>query len=171
MKTCTRCGKTLSIDNFYKRKRSNDGHTSECKNCTWDINKTYRNTENGFMTNLFLRIKYRVKNSNRIKNMSEKDKQRHVCTITKKRFIELWELHKEKYGYTCALTGVPIVPKPTSNKESNKSNSISVDRLNPAIGYTEENIIFVSNKVNQMKSAVTKELCIAIVKAHEERGL
>ena len=171
MKICTRCGKELSIEGFYKRTKSKDGHTSECKSCTWDINKTYRSTENGFMTNLFLRIKYRTTNSQRIKLMSEEDKQRHICTITKKRFIELWELHKEKYGYTCALTGVPIVPKATSNKESNKSNSISVDRLNPAVGYTEENIIFVSNKVNQMKSAVTKELCIAIVKAHEERGL
>ena len=46
-----------------------------------------------------------------------------------------------------------------------------MDRLNPEIGYTKENIIFVSNKVNNMKNAVTKELCVAIVKAHEERGL
>jgi methionine salvage enolase-phosphatase E1 len=56
-------------------------------------------------------------------------------------------------------------------KETNKSNTVSVDRLDPNIGYTEENIIFVSNKVNQMKSAVTKELCIAIIKAYKERGL
>lgn len=171
MKTCTRCGKTLSLDNFYKRKKTTDGLNSECKKCSMNINKHYRSTENGFITNLFLRIKYRVNNSQRIKNLPEKEKDKHRCNITKKRFIELWELHKERYGYTCALTGVPIVPKPTSMKETNKSNSVSVDRLNPAIGYTEENIIFVSNKVNQMKSAVTKELCIAIIKAHEERGL
>jgi methionine salvage enolase-phosphatase E1 len=56
-------------------------------------------------------------------------------------------------------------------KETNKSNTVSVDRLDPNIGYTEENIIFVSNKVNQMKNAVTKELCIAIIKAYKERGL
>jgi hypothetical protein len=171
MKTCTRCGKTLSFDNFYKRKKATDRLNSECKNCTWDINKTYRRTENGFMTNLFLRIKYRVTNSQRVKNLPEKEKDKHRCTITKERFIELWELHKERYGYTCALTGVPIVPKPTSMKETNKSNSVSVDRLDPNVGYTEENIIFVSNKVNQMKSAVTKELCIAIIKAYEEKGL
>ena len=68
------------------------------------------------------------------------------------------------------MTEEIIVHKTTTKELTNKSNSISVDRLNPEIGYTKENIIFVSNKVNNMKNAVTKELCIAIVRAHEERN-
>ena len=64
-----------------------------------------------------------------------------------------------------------MVLKVTNHSESNKSNTLSVDRLNPEVGYTEENIIFVSSKANQMKNAVTKDLCIAILKAYEERGL
>jgi hypothetical protein len=69
------------------------------------------------------------------------------------------------------IVGSFLSRKDIGRNETNKSNSLSVDRLNPRIGYTKENTIFVSNKVNNMKNAVTKELCIAIVKAHEEKGL
>ena len=90
--------------------------------------------------------------------------------MTKEEFFQLFEEHKKIYGYTCALTGEPIFHKTNSHKDSTKSNSISVDRLNPKIGYTKENIIFVSTKANNLKNAVTKELCIAILKEYEKRG-
>ena len=33
MKTCTKCGAEKPIEMFYARKKSRDGHTSECKEC------------------------------------------------------------------------------------------------------------------------------------------
>jgi len=170
VKTCTKCKKEFSLNFFYKKKERKDGHSSRCKKCELLTSRLWANSEKGFINRLFIRINAKTRHK-RFRNLSEKEKNKHRCYVTKEKFINLWELHKKKYGYTCALTGVEIIPKTTSNKEINKSNSISVDRLNPAIGYTEENIIFVSNKVNQMKSAVTKELCIAIIKAYEEKGL
>lgn len=41
-KTCPKCGRTLTIDNFYKR--SNDTLYSYCKECTKAINRKDRNT-------------------------------------------------------------------------------------------------------------------------------
>jgi hypothetical protein len=49
-------------------------------------------------------------------------------------------------------------------------NGFSVDRLNPNIGYTKENTIFITNAANKSKNAVTKELCISILKVYEEKG-
>jgi methionine salvage enolase-phosphatase E1 len=51
------------------------------------------------------------------------------------------------------------------------SNAVSVDRLDPNIGYTEENIIFISNEANKLKNAVTKDLCIKILELYKEKGL
>jgi phage FluMu protein Com len=170
MKKCTGCGKILSFSNFSKHIRKKDGYATQCKECLKILNSIYSNTEHGYLTHLYQGIKRR-ESQKRFENYSEEEKAKRRCYITKKEFFELWELHKKKYGYTCALTGVPIVHKTSTLKSMNKSNGISVDRLDPSIGYTKENIIFVSNKANQMKNNVTKDLCVAIIKAHEERGL
>jgi hypothetical protein len=155
---------------FYKRKDRIGGLSVQCKKCEAVATSKYSNTERGFLIRIYLRINSRTKHK-RFINLSEKEKDKHRCYMTKEEFFMLWEEHKLKYGYNCALSGKKIVHKTTNRKETNKSNSISVDRLNPKIGYTKENTIFVSNKVNNMKNAVTKELCIAIVKAYEEKGL
>lgn len=41
LKTCTKCGKTLPLDKFYKLKSSKDGLRSWCKECSKAANKTY----------------------------------------------------------------------------------------------------------------------------------
>jgi hypothetical protein len=170
MRQCSTCKDRLSLDLFYKRKGRKGGLSVQCKKCETITIGKYQNSEHGFMLRLYLRIKSRVNHSRGAK-MPENEKSRIRCYMTKEEFLMLWEKHKLKYGYKCALSGEEIFHKTTGRNETNKSNSISVDRLNPRIGYTKENTIFVSNKVNNMKNAVTKELCIAIVKAHEEKGL
>lgn len=169
MRRCTTCKRYFSLNFFYKRKNTREGLSVQCKKCESAATSKYSNTEKGFLIRLYLRINSRTKHQ-RFKGLSEKEKDKHRCYVTRKEFFDLWEEHKLKYGYKCALTRNIIVHKTTTKELTNKSNSISVDRLNPEIGYTKENIIFVSNKVNNMKNAVTKELCIAIVRAHEERN-
>jgi hypothetical protein len=130
----------------------------------------YANTEKGALTVLYISIRKKIKNTRYI-NFTEEEKNRHRCHLTKEQFLKKWEEHVLKYGYNCALSGEEIVFKRTNHKDSVKSNAVSVDRLNPKIGYTEDNLIFVSSKINNMKGAVTKELCLAILKAHEEKGM
>jgi hypothetical protein len=78
--------------------------------------------------------------------------------FTKEEFIELWEQHKKDRGYTCHLTGIDIfckVKRTTDDKDfinmTGFSNAVSVDRLDPNVGYTKENIIFIGNEANKNK--------------------
>jgi len=169
MKKCTMCKKILKLNWFNKKRASRDGYRSSCKTCNKKTSVLYFNTERGYLTNIYNSIKQKVYKV-RYNNFSEKEKDKYRCHMTKEQFFQLFEDHKKIFGYTCALSGEPIVHKTTSHKDSNKSNSVSVDRLDPRLGYTAENIIFVSSKVNNNKNAVTKELCIAILKEYEKRG-
>ena len=171
MKICSICKESLSFNDFFKNKwYKKDGLSAYCKKCSKKADLKYANTEKGALTVLYISIVRKIKNT-RYVNFSEEEKNKHRCHITKEQFLKKWEDHVLKHGYNCALSGEEIVFKRTSHKDSVKSNAVSVDRLNPKIGYTEDNIRFVSSKINNMKGAVTKELCLAILKAHEEKGL
>ena len=170
MKICSICKELLPFQDFNKNKwHKKDGLSTYCKKCRKKVDFKYANTEKGALTVLYTSIARKIKNPRYI-NFSEQEKDRHRCHITKEQFLKKWAEHRLKYGYKCALSGEDIVFKRTSHKDSVKNNGVSVDRLNPKIGYTEDNIIFVSNKTNNLKGAVTKELCIAILKAYEERN-
>jgi len=169
MKTCCMCKQSLPLNCFAPRKESKDGFRGNCKNCHKKLFKKYATTEKGSLNILYNTMTKKIR-SKRYINFSEAEKDKYRCHVTKKEFIELFEKHKKIFGYTCALTGVKITFEKKNHSESNKSNSLSVDRLDPNIGYTKENIIFVSSKANNNKNAVTKNLCIAILKAYEERG-
>ena len=171
MKTCAICKKSLPLNDFDKNKwYKKDGLSTHCKKCRKEADLKYANTEKGALSVLYISMVRKIKNPRYI-NFSEEEKNRHRCHMTKEQFLKKWEDHKLKYGYKCALTGEEIIFKRTNHKDSVKNNGVSVDRLNPEIGYTEDNIIFVSNKTNNIKGPVTKELCIAILKAYEEKGL
>ena len=171
MKKCSICKELLSFNDFNKNKwYKKDGLSTHCKECRKKADFKYGNTEKGSLSIIYLSIVRKIKNPRYI-NFSEEEKDKHRCYMTKEQFLKKWEQHVLKHGYKCALSGEEIVFKRTSHKDSVKSNAVSVDRLNPKIGYTEDNIIFVSSKINNMKGAVTKELCLAILKAHEEKGL
>jgi len=169
MRKCNKCKLELDLTHFCVHKASKDGINIYCKACIKKQYKVYSNTEHGYMTNLYRNLRRRVLQK-RFENYSEQEKAKRRCYITREEFFNLWEQHKKKYGYTCALSGEFIYFVTGTTSESKTNNGISVDRLDPKIGYTLENTIFVSNKTNQMKCNVTKELCIAIIKAHEERN-
>ena len=162
------------VENFFVRKKSKDGYSSKCKKCETQQSIEYARTEIGYLTVCYSSIKNRYKNV-RYRSLSEKEKEPHRCNITKKEFFELWEEHKKNFGYRCRLTEIKIIlERAVDNKKrrfAGYSNAMSVDRLNPLIGYTKENIIFVSNEANKIKSGVTKDICIKVLKLYEEKGL
>ena len=175
-KKCTRCGfETTEIRKYFGvRNASKDGLNYQCKKCKAEIKTIYLETESGFMINLYQTINKKVR-AKRYKNSTEKEKDKHRCYITKKEFLDLWEEHKKIFGYRCRLTGIKMVCKKAPGKKGTGflgySNGVSADRLNPNIGYTKENTIFISNEANKLKNAVTKELCIKILKLYKEKGL
>lgn len=169
-KQCNSCKKILIISNFSKDSTKKDTFRTQCKDCTKITCFKYSNTEYGYLSNLFRYLKQREFHK-RYKYSSDEEKSKRRCYVTKEQFFTLWEEHKKRYGYTCSLTRQTIFHKTSNNSDSKTNNGISVDRLDPSIGYKLENIIFVSNRTNQMKCNVTKELCVAILKAYEEKGL
>ena len=175
-KKCNGCGfETTDIKkHFHVAKNNIGGYKHYCKECTYKNSLIYNNTEHGFLMNLFNSVLKKVKNV-RYKDLSEKEKDKHRCYITKEEFFELWEEHKKRFGYRCRLTGIKMVCQRAKGKKGagflGYSNGVSADRLDPNIGYTKENTIFISNEANKLKNAVTKELCIKILELYKEKGL
>ena len=159
---------------FSKFYLSKDGLKSQCKICDKKGGTIYNNTERGFIVNLYGSMKKKIR-AKRYSHLTEKEKEKYRCHITQEEFFELWEDHKKRFGYHCRLTGVKIVCQRAQNGKGLRylgySNAVSVDRLDPNIGYTKDNIIFISNEANKIKNAVTKDLCIKILKLYEEKGL
>jgi Thiamine biosynthesis protein (ThiI) len=168
MKTCTSCKQQKELKEFNKFKITHDGYEYACRACRKIAVNIWRSAEKGFIRNLYSSMKKRIK-SGIHKNASEENKKKYRVYLTIEEFEDLWKQHKEKYGYKCLLTGVEMTHVP-SKKGMNISNNISADRLDPNIGYTKENIIFVSANINTKKGAVTKELCQAILKQYKKRG-
>ena len=69
IKTCSKCGRKLSINKFYKDKRSKDRLCSECKKChyitTTNARKKFYLTLDGHLSRLFSDVKRRCNNPNR----------------------------------------------------------------------------------------------------------
>jgi hypothetical protein len=176
IKKCCKCGfETEEIKkHFHKCTRLKDGFKTYCKECCKKIRYIYQNTEHGFMMNMFNTIKKKTKAA-RYRRLPEIEKDRFRCYITWKEFMELWENHKKIRGNRCHLTEVEIITKRSDGRKGTKylghSNGVSTDRLDPNIGYTKDNIIFISNEANKLKNAVTKELCIKILEIYKEKGL
>ena len=175
-KQCTVC-KTIYNDlesNFSKVKKHKDGYSYECRKCKKQRDLEYAKTEIGYLNICYAAIKNRYKNM-RYKDLSEKEKDRHRCYVTKEEFLQMWEEHKKQFGYRCRLTGIKMVLQraqdPKKRRYLGYSNAMSVDRLDPKIGYTKDNTVFISNETNKTKGAVTKQLCISILKLFEEKGL
>ena len=168
MKTCTSCKQQKEFKEFNRSKTSFDGYEYACKSCRNIQVNIWRKKEEKFIRNLYSNMKKKTV-SGVHKNASEEIKKKHTVYLTIEEFEDLWKQHKEKHGYKCLLTGVKMTHAP-SRENRDINNNISADRLDPNIGYTKENIIFVSANVNIRKNAITKELCQAILKQYEERS-
>jgi len=130
----------------------------------------YLNTEAGYMLSKYNDIKKSCKKKqNREINAAKK-----IDLLSQEEFLELWTQHKSKQGITCGYTGEPLVmqrkkpPKVGRNKVP--KNQLSVDCLDPEIGYTKENIVFCGWGFNDRKNAVKIKDCYLIIKKHEERN-
>jgi hypothetical protein len=86
----------------------------------------------------------------------------------KKRGIEFtitkYELIDFGVPITCPVLGIPI----KFNRGKAEDNSISVDRIDSTKGYSKDNIVIVSNRVNRIKNNATLEELKLIVKFYSE---
>ena len=133
-KICSKCKIRQNIIHFYRKKNSYDGFETHCKNCGFKAQKQYYKKKYKTFEG---RIDDFLKNA---KNSSKKRK--HTFEINQNSLITLWEKQNKK----CFYTGVIMTTQP------NELYSVSLDRKDSNLGYTNENIVFSTNFVNRMKS-------------------
>ena len=134
---CTYCGERKTIDQFGKV--INQG----CKNC---IN----NVEHVKPYNTMVRMCNHAKFSS--KKRASKGRPNMVCEIT---VDDLIDIYKKQYGL-CAISHMPL--------EFHNGN-ISIDRIDPSIGYTKVNTQLVRSQYN------TADYSAVLIKRKGESGV
>ena len=153
------------LDNQRKRKRKRTYSVIR------DKNLIYLNTEKGFILSKYNDVcRSWKRKQNRPINANKK-----IELLSQEEFLELWTQHKAKQGITCGYTGEPLLmqrkkPRKDGVRHKVPKNLLSVDCLDPEIGYTKENIVFCSWGFNDRKNAVKIKDCYLIIKMHEERN-
>ena len=179
MKFCKKCNEEKPIEEFYKKKRGKY-ISYECRKCqkNYRLNnidkinarkKIYGNTKPSFLLSSYYSMtgQYRRK----LRNNFPKDKlNNYEVFISKKDFLDMVYTYEKEKGFVCQGTNMPLTTLRYLNaKAKNCPTNFSVDRLDTQIGYSKENIIFVSWEFNQRKNSVKIEDCFAILKLYKER--
>ena len=133
-KICAKCGEKKSIDVFYKHSATNDGWHSWCKACCKEgnarsIEKKYATFE-GRVTTFLTTCKNSAK------------KRGQEFSLTRKILLDLWEKQEGR----CFYSGIKMSTQPS------RHDSVSVERIDPDIGYTKFNTVLVCNAINRMKT-------------------
>lgn len=86
--------------------------------------------------------------ANRIKNIKSRSKKRGIeCSLT----IENLNSHYTSQNGLCFYTGIPLKPETENEAGHLEFNLLSVDRIDPTKGYTNENIVLCCNSINMLK--------------------
>ena len=180
-KKCTKCGEVKPSTLFSKDKSKKDNLTVWCKKCSKNGQREWRNTENGYLRERYYSMSTRELSKNK---WSRKSK----CLFTFDEFLTAFEKHKSIYGMRSAWgpgpdrleEHLPITMIQEGNgkigtrggciKGSKRiASNLSIDRLDPNLDYTLQNIIFIRGDENARKKNTTYEDCKIHIRLYEER--
>ena len=181
-KKCSKCGEVKSSEDFHKSAPSKDGHHCWCKKCVNSNITKIKNTERGYLKTRYdsMRARERVRTYRRWGRASK-------CYITFEEFLNAFEKHKSIYGMRSAWgpginnleQHLPITMIFLGNGQEGKkgqikgtqrtASNLSIDRLDPNLDYTLQNIIFIRSDENERKKDTTYEDCKIQMRLHEER--
>ena len=133
-KTCFKCKTSYEDALFFKSTNTPDGLHSWCKMCCKANQKKYVDLVNSCIET---RAKIFLRNA---KNSAKKRNQEFSLEI--KDITEFWESQNK----ICAYSGLEMT------LEAGKLNTVSIERIDSAKGYTKENTILVCQAINRMKS-------------------
>jgi hypothetical protein len=139
MKTCFKCKTSKSYDLFFRHAQTIDGYHSWCKDCCKE-----GNTKSRIKLNSTIEGKSKVFLQN-AKKSAAKRKQEFALTIAD--VVKCWD---DQLGI-CAYSGRKMT------LESGKIETVSIERIDSAKGYTIENTILVCQAINRMKSDFSYE--------------
>lgn len=82
---------------------------------------------------------------------SSRTKQgKYPFEVTREYVLSLWETQQGR----CAITGVELTYD--SADKDKKNSNMSIDRIDPVVGYVEGNVQLAAYRVNSMKSDMTE---------------
>jgi hypothetical protein len=119
---------------FFKHSQTPDGYHSWCKNCCTAGNIRSREKQNSTIEG---RAKIFLQNA---KKSAVKRQQEFALTVDD--VVKCWEQQNQ----ICAYSGRQMT------LQAGKLNTVSIERIDSAIGYTLENTILVCQAINRMKS-------------------
>jgi len=177
---CTKCGEVKPLTLFYKDKAKKNGYHPWCKKCFNKTTTKRLNTEKGY-----LKMRY---SSMRGKELS-KDRwgRKSKCFFTFDEFLAAFDKHKSIYGMRSAWgpgpdrleEHLPITMIQEGKGQLGKKgcikgskripSNLSVDRLDPNLDYTLQNIIFIRYDENRRKSDSSYSDCKIQIRLYEER--
>jgi len=174
-KKCSKCGEEKPLSSFNKDPNTKKdgkqrGHTSHCRKCRSKSHNDYRNTEHGFLKELYYGLGSRRK-----------------CHFTFKEFLAAWEKHRSIYGMRSAWgpgphnleAHLPITMYREGKGKLGKkgagvgakliASNLSIDRLDSNIEYTLQNIIFIRSDENRRKNNSSYNDCLIQIRIYQER--
>lgn len=146
--TCRNCRTALPKSAFEMKlnKRGNNSRSTKCKECSWHSKRinTNQSTES-----YFSRICANQRYSHRKKL---RGKEPDGFSLTPEDLMQIWERQDGK----CAYSGILM----TSYRDgiSRVDLNASIDRRDPARGYTLDNVHLVCNRINVMKHTLDENM-------------
>jgi hypothetical protein len=145
-KKCFKC-KTFKLTNeFSKNRSSHDGFSKICKECfsNYESVKTgYKQKSLKLKTDIAEYFKYKsnyFKNKSKLKNINfDLDEN------------TLYDIYKKQNG-RCYYSGLEIM----HNLGCSDYNSISVERLDPNLGYVKNNVVLAAFNINSLKGMMNE---------------
>jgi hypothetical protein len=159
VKTCSRCKRVWNTTNFYKDKARPDGFTPQCKDCMKAHAKARRERGQERVVQREWRKLQRANPNGRYRagRLLQEAKKRAEVTITLD-----WLADKISTG-VCEVTGLPF--DLTGHGYPPNCFAPSIDRVDPAKGYTPENVKVVVWVYNRAKGPNTHEDVVYFCKA------
>lgn len=145
-KKCYKCKEIKLVEEFSKNRSTFDGYQKCCKECFSDydsVKRGYKKKSSNLKTELIIYLR------NKTSFLERKSKQKNLAfDLTKD---VLFELYQKQLG-KCYYTNLPI----KHNIGCHQYDSISVERLDPNIGYIKTNIVLASFAINSFKGMMTE---------------
>lgn len=169
-KICPKCLKNLPATSFYTRNTVTDGKTykclsSYCKLCHREYQYSHdRQLPQGYSKSKRLIRQQRDPLREGIKTILYGCRWRSSKSndmkfdITLDYLINLWE---SQHGI-CYYTGLPMIMAGGRGTHKAQSNSASIDKLIPQLGYIQGNIVWCCHRINTIKSNCTEQEFYAI---------
>lgn len=134
MKTCFKCKTDKPHSLFFKHSQTPDGLHSWCKDCCTEGNKRSRAKQNSTIEGRATVFLQNAKKS--------AAKRQQVFALTIADIVRCWE---EQHG-VCAYSGRQMT------LDAGQLETVSIERIDSAVGYTPQNTILVCQAINRMKS-------------------